>query len=116
MSSLGGGVTDHGQLTGLGDDDHAQYGSAAMETGTYTGDGTDDRAIAHGLDEVPSYIVVITDDSQTRVCFWHDFNNNWVDTGGNTRTGLSSPDSTSFYIKSNWENQNGVNGRWWAFV
>ena len=46
MSRLGGGVTDHGALSGLGDDDHSQYyGSGLREPGhgDLTGVGGEDH-------------------------------------------------------------------------
>lgn len=69
-----GGVSDHGDLTGLADDDHPQYHNDARgdarypliaaatkkATGTYTGDGTASRTIA--LPFTPILVIISYDE------------------------------------------------------
>lgn len=49
-----GGISDHGQLSGLADDDH-NYG--LVGSGSYTGNNTANRAIAHGMGKAPVLVL-----------------------------------------------------------
>lgn len=53
----GGGVTDHGALTGLGDDDHAQYHNDARADARYYTKTQSDVALAGKAAAVHSHII-----------------------------------------------------------
>lgn len=57
----GGGVTDHGVLTGLGDDDHAQYLTQAKGDARYYTEAETDAAIQSAPDKAGTYSLEFDD-------------------------------------------------------
>jgi hypothetical protein len=93
---------------------------STVKTGSFTGDGTANRAIPHGLDSVPLLIYiyanvgtsVVLQGSSTRICTLEETNEVEF-------LSVSAPDDTNFYVGVAYNfakscNSSGVTYRWVA--
>jgi len=107
---------DHGSMLGLGDDDHTQYlnvarhdaddhsgltGYAKIASGSYTGNDTANRAVAHGLGVTPR-IVFIIGPTYT----WRSRGNRLHRLDPAASWGVTAMNATNFYV--------GVSGAGWS--
>lgn len=79
----GGGVTDHGALTGLSDDDHAQYAFLAGRSGGQTYNG--------GVAAAENLLLKSTNHATKGSIFFGDTNNGWDDANKRLGIGTGSP-------------------------
>lgn len=106
-----GAQIDHTTLSNIGTNTHAQIdtyiaasaphpGHAIITTGTYTGDGTQNRAIPHGLGRVPKLVIVITTNAGQMVMNYIDNTTHGHYESGSTTLNdtRAAWDSTNFYV------------------
>jgi hypothetical protein len=96
IAAAGGGVTDHGALTGLSDDDHPQYPLLASPE-TISGAWTFSDTVT--LTDASVAALIGADNAELRfgaggddLAIYHNGTNNWIDgnTGGLVLNGVSS--------------------------
>jgi len=66
-----------------------------ITSGTYSGDGTDNRAIAHGLGVTPKYVLIMSLNNYFVGCIVQGYN---VNVYANTNQLCTSWDATNFYV------------------
>lgn len=84
-----------------------------MSAGTYTGNGSTNRAIAHQLSAAPDFCTIINIGSTNQ--YFYDATSSPTQAqqigSGNTVTGLTVPTATNFYVSGN-ENSNTQSYEW----
>lgn len=74
--------------------DTQQIGS---KSGTYTGDGSADKAIAHGLGSIPKLVFIIGNNATTGVLL--DYQSGYITSvNGGARYAVTAQNVTNFYV------------------
>lgn len=102
---LDGAVTSAKIKDGTIVDSDMSITPTSKTTGTYTGDGTDNRGIAHGHDEAPTVILIFRDSGGT-AWIWNTGWGGWVGVSAGNDDQDTAPDATNFYVSSGTTNPN----------
>ncbi len=88
----------------------------AATYGSYTGDGTDNRAIAHSLGTTPALVFIVSNSQAFMIV--RGLARTMDIAGGGTHYNMTAPDATSFYVSNNAGNGANVSGLtyYWAAV
>ena len=89
--------------------------SFVIQTGSYTGDGTNNRPITHSLGRIPKQVIILKENFQNQNAFLMiHLMSNYVIIGTNTSEGVTVANQTVFYVASAYTNVNGLEYYWSA--
>lgn len=127
--AMGGSkVTGLGTPSAVGDAASKTYVDTRQNMGGYTGDGTSNKTIAHGLGVAPRMVLIVDNTNTTQVpCFFLLDQSGgvimYISSGATPAktAGLTAFDATNFYVGNSGSplataNQNATSYKWVAFA